>query len=71
MNRPLCVLGEISGYAVLIITCINVIRIGEDFGGFTVYLALLKQCQEDPYGRMKESQVGCVLSKSIWSRDFR
>lgn len=57
MNRPLCVLGEISGDTVLIMTCINVIL---------VYLALLKQCQEDPYGRMKESQAVCVLSKPIW-----
>lgn len=79
MNRPLCVLGEISGDAVLIITCINVLRIGEDLGGCTVYLALLKQCQEDPYGRMRESPtslygvatlgevlLGCTGDAQLW-----
>lgn len=61
-----CVLGEISGDM-----CINVIRIGEDLGGCTVYLALLKECQEDPYGRMKESQGVYVLNKPLWNNYFR
>lgn len=71
MNRPLCVLGEISGDTVLITTCIKVIRTGEDLGGCVVYLLLLKQCREDPYGRTKESQVVSVLSKLIESSCFR
>lgn len=71
MCQPPCALGEISGDAVLIITCINVTRTGEGLGGCTVYLALLKQCQEDPYGRMKGSHGVYVLNKPVWSSHFR
>lgn len=30
---------------------------GEDLGGCTAYRALWKQCQEGPYGGVRESQV--------------